>query len=680
METGQKSLAQLALEQKTPKYVTLEVASKLSGYTPDFLERLCRLRKVKYRLWNGDKHVVELDSLVNETHSIIPSFDGLDMIEESDTKEDPAMANTTLVGDIDTDPSGGMLPMDVVGADQAQHEGVPVSIPIAPQAPGSVRETPKVEPDRAEAMLGFSAVSRKRVGESRVGEFSFVGRPVLSDPDNPEAPSPDTIEVRIPVPIVQAAKEEEDRKAREQVAKKAELDEEARAQVAGAAVLAPLVEKIQEAPPAAPAVKDPVISAAAPIVAAPKPANKKAVLPPPPIAPRSFAPKTMRAAPIVKEKNIAPPPQVVNVVEKPPVSVPAPRESTPILRSEPEPVVAPTPAEPVVKASEVAAKEGAWSDPWDELLLGGNEDILASSGTSDAIEAEGRPVALVRDEEKAAPVETLPVAKEDEKVVEKPTPLPPVPDLPAVDTARTASPAPKVKEVTDVYTSVLPPRVDLNTVLSSVMPAAKEEAKQQVATPVAAQPASGTAHRGDPIQEEAKPLFPPLSRPAPLEVAHVDMVPKEPMVLPEPPKPALPPFPDLVPKPIQKEAQASAHPLPATRSDIHPARLEEHSLMKSAGFNAAAALVLILAAIGLALAKGPAIESPKSQTATVGSALEESRGPAQEEDITAHVTEAAFSDQIVVTPGTDENSVVITPIFDGGSGNSLEYVLIPREE
>src|SRR3989339_71819 len=66
------------------KYVTLETGSKLSGYTQEYLERLCRLKKVDYRIWNNGQFVIELGSLLRETQTILLSNDGISFVDKGE--------------------------------------------------------------------------------------------------------------------------------------------------------------------------------------------------------------------------------------------------------------------------------------------------------------------------------------------------------------------------------------------------------------------------------------------------------------------------------------------------------------------------------------------------------------------------------------------------------------------
>lgn len=66
------------------KYVTLETGSKLSGYTQDYLERLCRLKKVGYRIRTDGQFVIELESLLQETQTILLSHDGVSFVDKGE--------------------------------------------------------------------------------------------------------------------------------------------------------------------------------------------------------------------------------------------------------------------------------------------------------------------------------------------------------------------------------------------------------------------------------------------------------------------------------------------------------------------------------------------------------------------------------------------------------------------
>ncbi|OGZ05421.1 MAG: hypothetical protein A2942_03635 [Candidatus Lloydbacteria bacterium RIFCSPLOWO2_01_FULL_50_20] len=82
MDTDGKTLAELSHEPKEKRYVTLDVGSKISGYTKDYLDRLCRLNKIEHRSWIKGGFVVELDSLLRETHTLLISDEEINFIDK----------------------------------------------------------------------------------------------------------------------------------------------------------------------------------------------------------------------------------------------------------------------------------------------------------------------------------------------------------------------------------------------------------------------------------------------------------------------------------------------------------------------------------------------------------------------------------------------------------------------
>ncbi len=110
MDIGVQTLAQLSEENKEKKFISVDLGSKLSGYTKDYLERLCRLEKIEYRLLPNGSFAMELESLLRETHTILLSYEGLTFLERSELiepekkQEDPASSvlkevNTTVAGE-----------------------------------------------------------------------------------------------------------------------------------------------------------------------------------------------------------------------------------------------------------------------------------------------------------------------------------------------------------------------------------------------------------------------------------------------------------------------------------------------------------------------------------------------------------------------------------------------------
>ncbi len=165
MDTGSKSLAQLAEEGKEKKYVTLDVGSKVSGYTRDYLERLCRLRKVEYLLRENDEHAIELESLLRETHTILLSYEGVDFVDRSTLRKESA-------GDASSSPK----------QTETTDDGA------TPSRPEFVKQVPR---------FGESHDLNARL--SADNPFAYVGRSVISDGTSPDPSSKK--EVRVPVGI-----------------------------------------------------------------------------------------------------------------------------------------------------------------------------------------------------------------------------------------------------------------------------------------------------------------------------------------------------------------------------------------------------------------------------------------------------------------------------------------------
>ena len=84
MDTPQKTLEQISEESKDVRYLSLDTASRISGYTKDYLERLCRLHKVNCRVRGNGEFAIELGSLLKETHTILLSYEGISFLERGE--------------------------------------------------------------------------------------------------------------------------------------------------------------------------------------------------------------------------------------------------------------------------------------------------------------------------------------------------------------------------------------------------------------------------------------------------------------------------------------------------------------------------------------------------------------------------------------------------------------------
>ncbi len=160
MDIGAQTLAQLSLENKETKFITIEMGSKVSGYTKEYLERLCRLNKVNYRIWNNGTFVIELESLLKETHTILLSYEGITFVDKSEL----------------TDPEA-----QVVGSVLSPAlDDISKAAPMIESAP----ET-KIEDENSYGV--GSAQPVPRFGGSTFGSKSlaYVGRAVVSDREHP---------------------------------------------------------------------------------------------------------------------------------------------------------------------------------------------------------------------------------------------------------------------------------------------------------------------------------------------------------------------------------------------------------------------------------------------------------------------------------------------------------------
>ena len=161
MDTGSKTLAQLSEENKETKYVSLDIASHISGYTKDYLERLCRLNKVTYMLGPSGAFVIELESLLRETQAILLSYEGVTFAEKSELTEPVARMgmDTTMLSsasrEVDTRVASLTGEKDMDGS------------PHRVFSERATREIPHFAQSEDEEATG--------------NPFSFVGRAVVSD-------------------------------------------------------------------------------------------------------------------------------------------------------------------------------------------------------------------------------------------------------------------------------------------------------------------------------------------------------------------------------------------------------------------------------------------------------------------------------------------------------------------
>lgn len=187
MDTGSKSLAQLSEEGKEKKFITIEVGSKVSGYTKDYLERLCRLNKVEYRLRDTGDFAIELESLLNETHTILLSYEGVTFIEKSELT-------------LPQKPEAGKI------LSSALKEINTVSVASMPDDVKS--DVEKTEEHFAQPVPRFGDMNHLSQQVFGGNPFSFVGRTVVSDGKSPEVSSEKETHIPIGGGVVSAVAQE----------------------------------------------------------------------------------------------------------------------------------------------------------------------------------------------------------------------------------------------------------------------------------------------------------------------------------------------------------------------------------------------------------------------------------------------------------------------------------------
>jgi hypothetical protein len=163
MDVGNKTLSQLSSEAREKRYVTLDVGAKVSGYTKDYLERLCRLNKVEYRLWNNGQFVIEIDSLLRETHTILLSYEDVTFVEKSE-----------IVDSVEQSVAEVLLSV-------AQADVLPRSASEANSEASRIFSQKNIE-GITQSMPSFGAANRAGGRDVDVEAFSFVGHAVVSDP------------------------------------------------------------------------------------------------------------------------------------------------------------------------------------------------------------------------------------------------------------------------------------------------------------------------------------------------------------------------------------------------------------------------------------------------------------------------------------------------------------------
>ncbi len=182
MDVGNKTLSQLSDEAKEKRYVALETGAKISGYTKEYLERLCRLNKLEYRLWNHGEFVVELSSLLAETHAILLSYEDINFVEKNllEPQSEPTVPTESLL--------------------QRKNER---STKETAAAEAEMLLSEKVAEGITQPVPSFMGVNQSVSQGGRTSPFSLVGHAVVS---NPTSVSEKTTDVA-PAPAAQVDQE-----------------------------------------------------------------------------------------------------------------------------------------------------------------------------------------------------------------------------------------------------------------------------------------------------------------------------------------------------------------------------------------------------------------------------------------------------------------------------------------
>lgn len=129
------------------RYVPLAEAARISGYTHEYIDRLCRIGKIPCRLM-GEKTIVELDALLSQTGTILLGGEHIGFIEIDDNSPYPLIAPA---GEVNTTPSRveeksesrfGRIAVvgETIHAEDGDGVAQAMNIPIAPVLAGQSGE------------------------------------------------------------------------------------------------------------------------------------------------------------------------------------------------------------------------------------------------------------------------------------------------------------------------------------------------------------------------------------------------------------------------------------------------------------------------------------------------------------------------------------------------------------
>ena len=568
MDTGSKTLAQLSEENKEAKYVSIEVASKISGYTKDYLERLCHLHKVSYKLWNNGALVIELESLLRATQAILLSYEGVAFVDKNELSDPP--------------PDAGEQPMIAVLFDQ--------------KGAGNADRKSLTE-------HGAQPIPRFGESEDAIGNsFSFIGRAVVSDVEpGKKNKIPEVAEVKKPEvkPIEPAVIQSEKKEVT--VVKK----EEVRAE-----------EKEDEAPDEAKEIKIKTPFAELPPAVTAAAGSVHVMIQPDNSDDDGMVARTISAVPGQKVEHL----QIMNA-DAPAITVPR----------------APTKVKIV-------------GDNWDHMLLGGE-------GKEEEKTPEVAAVTPVMND--AKPSETPSTYRPVETSLDREAHNDPVPLFPVIEkkgAAFVVSTIPHAGAVTAV--PLAPITAPQRTVVFS--PAPFDTAPAGISLPSSVVMNSRIATVDSVLAAQTGAVAP--SVPMKQEISTLAPI-------------------------VPKRTAPTLSTIPMHEEEHHLSIYEPHPLIKSTGFNATFAVMLIAASFLLLgdtyLKNAVGSVRPASTVAAVGaalggSALATTSAPSSEAERDTNTGGVLpFSNDIVATSGTEANTVIVQPMFPGGAGKAYEFVVVP---
>ncbi|GEM_PF-3352077 len=630
MDFGTKSLAQLSGEAKEPQYVTLEVGSKISGYTKEYLERLCRLNKVEYRIWTNGQFVIELESLLRETHTILLSYDDIVFVDKKELTDSPdAQKSVPGINEIITDEDTKIV-------------------------------TPEVTPPFGEKR----DISPRTLGTS---PFSYVGRSVVSD-----SVQGDEVNENEAVPMSLGAVPPQVKE--DGVTLVAPVAEETAKQFAPIPTSIPSIAVATNAL----SVEPLIVKSIAPVVTEnfsvpPAPIASDTVIVPPeqPTIPVPVTKTSQQSS----EVSVLTPPlstiqtKAINKIsnEIPVVAIVPPPSSAPMLHHHfvseiPLYAIPHKPVKnlPVSFEREKSISKQTERDEWDAMLLGGSEQFGAKHVESQVSPQESS-ASVTPISSPYHPIKTAVDATEHHE------------SLPLFPTVGSAVFPPRKTITTqefvgDSHSGIPDLGRDKRVIVFEPQKFGKKEKNDTV------------TKTNDAIPSGISPVLLVPKAPYVIAPTVVALPVEEPERHVERKFPSIPAI-RVMPQ-IPMEIPAT---LPVSEGEHHLILREKYPLLKSTGLNLAFAIfflgttVVLLGGVNRNISL---IGNSVSYVAGVGAALQPKHEKvlpnATNTEEKSAPTILPFSDEIIVAKGGNNNSILIQPIFRNNAGDAHEYSVIPH--